>query len=144
MQDNLIEYKEWTMKSILGQEINVIEQMLSSIELKESRLDGIRIAVSEACVNAIEHGNQLNPNKDVKIIVESLQSEYIIRIYDEGKGMQEYPNVLPLLENKLLEDIPRGWGLSLISTFTDHVSCNFDNNGTFYLEMHFLKEEQSE
>ncbi|UCG61945.1 MAG: ATP-binding protein [Candidatus Zixiibacteriota bacterium] len=46
----------------------------------------ILVVISEAFTNALLHGNRLDPNKKIKIVIEINKSEMIADIIDEGQG----------------------------------------------------------
>jgi serine phosphatase RsbU (regulator of sigma subunit)/anti-sigma regulatory factor (Ser/Thr protein kinase) len=99
-----------------------VEQVVAGLGLSSRRLESLKTAVAEATMNAMEHGNQYQPEKPV--IIEVLASEKLIavRITDEG-GAQPIPEAeTPDLEAKLAElQTPRGWGLFLIKNLVDEM-----------------------
>src|SRR5690554_2569456 len=52
----------------------------------EKEIFGIKLAVEEALVNAIKHGNQLDPEKIVQIGFTVNEEGFSIEIRDEGPG----------------------------------------------------------
>ncbi len=52
----------------------------------ESELSRIKIAVYEACLNAIQHTRKMNPGDKVSIEVETFDNKLQINIYDRGFG----------------------------------------------------------
>src|SRR5712675_162668 len=49
---------------------------------------GVRLALEEALVNAIKHGNGLDPSKEVRVGCQISQEKVRIVIEDEGKGFR--------------------------------------------------------
>ena len=47
---------------------------------------GIRLCIEEALVNAVQHGNQNRPEKDVRIEVADMNDKCRIRVWDQGGG----------------------------------------------------------
>jgi anti-sigma regulatory factor (Ser/Thr protein kinase) len=66
-----------------------LHAVLKQLALSRERHQQILLAVSEAFSNALTHGNQLNPEKTIKLSVRTNESSLIVDIVDEGsKGME--------------------------------------------------------
>jgi serine/threonine-protein kinase RsbW len=50
------------------------------------RVDALRTAVSEACLNAIEHGNQMCADTRVRVLLSIDANRLSIDVADEGRG----------------------------------------------------------
>ena len=50
------------------------------------RIDDVKTAVSEACLNAMEHGNRLDANSRVLVRLRVNTDRLLVDIYDEGRG----------------------------------------------------------
>jgi serine/threonine-protein kinase RsbW len=70
-----------------------IEQLLKDHHYSERDLFGIKLAVEEALVNAIKHGNQMDRSKKVHISYRILPERFEVHITDEGGGFD--PNDVP-------------------------------------------------
>ena len=92
----------------------------------EDRVEDLKTAVEEACINAIEHGNQENAN--IKVLVELIadDSKLQIDIHDRGKGIPR--NVVkPDIDAKMArKQTSRGWGLFLIQSLMDEVEFDWN------------------
>ena len=91
------------------------------VGLPSDRLDDLRTAVSEACMNAIEHGNQENARRKVVILMSATESELEISVRDRGGAFivpDEAPDLGAVIEG---EKRARGWGLFLIRSLVDAV-----------------------
>jgi serine/threonine-protein kinase RsbW len=78
-----------TLPSDLGEARLVqmrIEEALVANTYTESEVFAIKLAVEEALVNAIKHGNQLNPDKNVNVSFQVTCERFDIKIADEGPG----------------------------------------------------------
>src|SRR5512143_2739788 len=74
----------------------------------EDRIEDLKTAVAEACLNAIEHGNKLDTSTKVGITLTVDESKLQVSVKDEGKGIDQVP--IPSIESKIKgEDKPRGW-----------------------------------
>jgi serine/threonine-protein kinase RsbW len=86
----------------------------------------VRLALEEALVNAIKHGNGLDPDKSVRIHCDIQDDRFFVEIEDEGPGFspEEVPD--PTLDENI--ERPSGRGLMLIRSFMTHVAFNDRGN----------------
>jgi serine/threonine-protein kinase RsbW len=91
-----------------------------SCNLCESELFAIRLALEEALVNAIKHGNGSDPNKKVQIDYEVSTQEVRIRIEDEGPGFD--PASLPDPTTSEFLERPCGRGILLMRHYMSRVT----------------------
>ena len=123
---------EFSVASELGNERLVMATVSSSVVgfgLPPARLERLKTAVSEAAMNAIEHGNGADPELEVGVRVEARGDRLVVQIRDWG-GESEIPDAeLPDIEAKLAgEQRPRGWGLFLIEQMVDEMSTSVDGS----------------
>ncbi len=93
----------------------------------EDRIEDLKTAVEEACINAIEHGNQQNAN--VKVLVELIadDSKLQVDIHDRGKGIHRGKIQKPDIDAKIAgKQSTRGWGLFLIQSLMDEVEFDWN------------------
>jgi serine/threonine-protein kinase RsbW len=83
----------------------------------EEDLHKIGMAVREAMVNAVVHGNRYNLKKKVHFNLASSAEQISVKIADEGEGFEEADLPDPLSEENLLRQ--SGRGLLLIKAFVD-------------------------
>ncbi len=57
------------------------------------RIEDLKTAVSEACLNAMEHGNLNRPDKRVLVSINYKDHVFSISVRDEGEGMRETPEI---------------------------------------------------
>ncbi|GAA3642285.1 ATP-binding protein [Asaccharospora irregularis] len=94
-------------------------------------IDDIKVAVSEACTNAIKHGD--NDRFYIKFSI--LENGLSIEIRDDGKGYDISSVGTPDLENPK----ESGLGLFIIKSLMDEVSIESKNNeGTLIKMTKFL------
>ena len=87
---------------------------------------GVRLALEEAMVNAIKHGNRMEPDKQVFIACELTAEEIMVVIEDQGEGFK--PEDVPdPTEDENLEN-PGGRGIMLIRSFMNAVAYNDRGN----------------
>jgi serine/threonine-protein kinase RsbW len=70
-------------------------------------------------VNAVVHGNRYNKNKHVHVNVTKSESDFTIRITDQGEGFETEHVPDPLDESNILRH--SGRGLYLMKAFMDDV-----------------------
>src|SRR5438067_1208344 len=63
-----------------------IEQALKTIHCGDRDLFSIKLAIEEALVNAIKHGNQMDRDKKVRVAYRVAADRFDILIADEGGG----------------------------------------------------------
>jgi len=109
---------ESTLESVNKAE-EMAEQIAAQAGFDEDIRGGITMAVREAMINAVLHGNAYDPAKRVNLSFEQNNRELIITIGDEGKGLEpdEIPD--PLAPENLMKQ--SGRGIFLIRAFMDEV-----------------------
>jgi serine/threonine-protein kinase RsbW len=103
-----------------------IEQHLRAHQYSEREIFSIKLALEEAMVNAIKHGNQLDKQKKVHVHYKVTSSRFDVRITDEGGGFD--PGDVP--DPTAVENLerPSGRGLMLMRHYMSEVCYN--DNGT--------------
>ena len=96
---------------------------------REERIDDLKTAVAEACINAIEHGNRLNEKLSVGVTLSAGTDALEVKVMDDGKGMKTHP-VKPDIDRKMHGDEdPRGMGMFLIQALVDEAEWVVGANG---------------
>jgi serine/threonine-protein kinase RsbW len=88
----------------------------------------IAMAVREAAVNAVLHGNAYDPGKKVSLAFERTAGDLVITIRDQGKGLDLNKIPDPLAPENLLKT--SGRGIFLIRSFMDEVQIHPSQTGT--------------
>ena len=97
-----------------------VAEAVQDVGLEPARFERLKTAVSEAAMNAIEHGNHGDPALPVHVRVSRDDREVTVRIVDNGGGKEIPEAETPDLEAKLAGlQKPRGWGLFLIKNMVD-------------------------
>jgi len=96
-----------------------IELSLAASDASERDIFCIKLALEEALVNAIKHGNQLDLSKSVSISYQVLRLSFEIRITDQGPGFD--PDDLP--DPTAIENLERpcGRGVMLMRHYMSDV-----------------------
>jgi serine/threonine-protein kinase RsbW len=94
----------------------------------EEDADNIAVAVREATVNAVLHGNQYDPHKHVALLFEATPQSFTVWVRDEGEGLDTAALPDPLAPENLLKK--SGRGIFLIRAFMDEVRFHKHHPGT--------------
>ncbi len=94
----------------------------------EDDIFGITMAVREAAVNAVVHGNQKDPSKQITVTFENTGSSLVFTVADQGKGLNPDTIPDPLAPENLLRG--SGRGIFLIRSFMDEVHFRQLDPGT--------------
>ncbi len=131
LADSTTSRVSFTLDSTLDS-VNKIEQTAEQYAQRagfdEDTIPHIAMAVREAAVNAVLHGNAYDVSKHVIASFETTSDDLVIRIIDQGPGLD--PNTLP--DPLAPENILRGSGrgIFLIRAFMDEVNFRQLHPGT--------------
>jgi serine/threonine-protein kinase RsbW len=104
------------------------EEFATLAGFDEDTVPNIAMAVREAAVNAILHGNAYNPAKNITAAFEANSDALIVRIADEGTGFDPTNVPDPLAAENILRG--SGRGIFLIKAFMDEVHFRQLHPGT--------------
>lgn len=102
--------------------VGLLEQL--SFSMRE--VFAVRLALEEALVNAIKHGNRMDPEKSVRIGCQVFEDKVSIVIEDEGEGFDVNDVPDPTDDDNL--EKPGGRGIMLMRSFMNTVSFNDKGN----------------
>ena len=108
---------ESTLESVDAAETLALDIAKTAGFHEEEDLHKIGMAVREAMVNAVVHGNRYNLKKKVHFSVSARGESLVVAIADEGEGFEPAELPDPLSEENLLRQ--SGRGLLLIKAFVD-------------------------
>lgn len=91
----------------------------------EKVLFGVRLSLEEAIINAIKHGNKLDPNKQVHVRYTINDKHFLIEIEDQGPGFDPVDIPDPTAPENL--ERPSGRGLLLMRAYM--TECDFLSRG---------------
>ena len=96
---------------------------------REDRVEDLKTAVAEACINAIEHGNRMNEKLSVGVVLSAQADSLEVKVIDDGKGMRARPHK-PDIDKKIHgEEDPRGMGMFLMQALVDEAEWVAGTNG---------------
>ena len=94
----------------------------------EDEIARISMAVREATINAVLHGNAYDPAKKVGFQLERTRDSLVITITDQGQGLDPSKIPDPLAPENLMKQ--SGRGIFLIRAFMDEVQIRQLHPGT--------------
>jgi serine/threonine-protein kinase RsbW len=100
-----------------------VEEVGRRIAFPRDTLAEVKLAVVEACLNALEYGAG---DVEVEVVAHPDDAEAWIEVavVDHGPGFDPSGVVRPVLEDKLRSKRKRGWGLELIRRLMDEVEIS--------------------
>ena len=116
-----------TMESVAEIEA-AAEKMAAEAGLDEDERFHVTMAAREAAVNAVLHGNEYDPAKQIAASFENTGAALVITIADQGKGLDPETLPDPLAPENLLRGAGRG--IFLIRAFMDEVHFRQLHPGT--------------
>jgi serine/threonine-protein kinase RsbW len=125
--------QHWQFDQRVANDLDVghaaIEDLMNALSMcgwEGADLFRIQMAVEEAVVNAIEHGNKRDPSKLVHIVFQVTPEKVTMMIQDEGEGF-DHRNVADPTEDELV-DKPRGRGVMLMRELMSEAIYNEAGN----------------
>lgn len=109
---------ESTLESVNKAE-KTAESCAQSAGFDEDTVPQITMAVREAAVNAVIHGNSYDPAKQFSVAFETTPEAMTVRVCDEGQGLDPETLPDPLAPENILRG--SGRGIFLIRAFMDEV-----------------------
>ncbi len=106
-----------------------------------ARIEDLKSAVAEACINAMQHGNKWRLEARVVVNMNINDDRFLISVTDQGNGMSnvpDYPGIKKIIEENAP---PRGLGVFIIKQLVDEVRFNqaADGGHMMIMEIKFAK-----
>ncbi len=103
-----------------------------SMRMTPDRIDEVRMAVVEACINALEHSRAADREIYVTFQVLGDRDEEMLRITVRDTGVGFSPDAIeePSMDAKIKAHRKRGWGLKIIRGLMDEVEIHSGSEGT--------------
>lgn len=102
------------------------------MEMSSDKIDEVRMAVVEACINSFEHSKADDRKVEIRFEVLGNDDPERLQITIKDSGVGFAPDTLkqPRIEDKLKEKSKRGWGLTIIKGLMDEVEIHSGADGT--------------
>jgi serine/threonine-protein kinase RsbW len=105
---------------------DAVIQEVGRFGYSEAAAFAIKLALEEGLINAIKHGNRLDPCKSVELSYDVDEERVRITIVDEGPGFAPEDVPDPTADENLAK--PCGRGLMLMRAYMDEVHFNPEGN----------------
>lgn len=125
----MVSSRNYVVKGILEKAYEVEKEIIADLEqlgYDENDLFSVRLAMDEALINAIKHGNQGDPSKPLNIDYEADHNKVEISVEDQGEGFDHSSIADPTQDEHLNKT--HGRGIFLIREFMTHVHFNEKGN----------------
>lgn len=117
-----------TDKKIIPEIENLLKSVQNKVPFDNYKFHNILVASTEAVINAIQHGNRYNPNKNVILKIIAKSDKIIVSVADEGEGFDPSTLEDPRTPENILKE--RGRGIFIIKELSDKTSIVTTQQGT--------------
>ncbi len=105
------------------------------MEMGRDKIDEVKMAVAEACINAFEHSQTPDRKVDIEFRIGSESDAngrpYLeVDVSDAGRGFDPSRLETPEFSAKLRSPRKRGWGIRIIESLMDDVRIESGARGT--------------
>lgn len=114
-------------------------EFVRTAPLSREEFDDLKVALSEACANAIAHGSPRGGESQFGVRCSLTPDELVMEVMDEGPGFAPRA-AMPLPERYS----PSGRGIFLMQHFCDSVRVERRKNGTALIMTKRLRRRESE
>lgn len=114
----------------LGVPDAVLLELGGDLECARRPLEELGSSVIEACTNAMEHGNKLDPRLNITVIFEIEDRTVSITVLDEGDGF-DFENWRP--SSEIMRQ--RGRGILIMREFSDSLEFGRYDDGRFMIRL---------
>jgi serine/threonine-protein kinase RsbW len=105
----------------------LVGEAVKAYGLSEELAHWLELTISESMINAIQHGNRLDPAKQATLKISSTDDVLEIIVEDQGKGFALDTVADPTDAANLLK--PGGRGILIIRSFMDEVDLTQSEGG---------------
>jgi serine/threonine-protein kinase RsbW len=118
--------------------------MAALMGFSRDRIEDLKTAVAEACINAIEHGNQFNSSRTVGVVMSTCDDQLEVKVIDDGIGIARKP-AAPDIDRKMHgEEDPRGMGMFLIQALVDEAEWHKGPPGKSFVRLVIKLDKENE
>jgi len=111
----------------------VVSALGEWMEMDRDKIDEVKMAVVEACINAFEHSQ--TPDRKVELdfrngVADGSRVYLELGVSDAGRGFDPARVAAPEIADKLRSKSKRGWGIKIIESLMDDVRIESGTLGT--------------
>ncbi|NJP06527.1 MAG: ATP-binding protein [Chloroflexaceae bacterium] len=125
--------------SVLGYEKvarDAVASFAKFVGFDSHRLEDIKTALGEACINAIEHGNLLNADLRVHVLCTYEHNRFLVKVFDQGlKDYNKATKPISIEEKVAGLGTLRGMGLMIITELADESAFFDESDGSSCLQL---------
>lgn len=129
--------KEISLTLPMGPEMEIAASkaataVAESIDMTADKIDEVRMAVVEACINAIEYSGSVDQKVHLtfSVLGGDAPQRLVVVVRDYGVGFVPEEVEEPHIEDKLNAQRKRGWGLKIMRGLMDEVDIRSGADGT--------------
>jgi serine/threonine-protein kinase RsbW len=129
--------REISLTLLMGPEMEIAASraataVAQSMHMSADKIDEVRMAVVEACINAIEHSSSSDQTVYLSFAVlgQGEPERLEVTVRDTGVGFVPGELEDPRIEEKLVSERKRGWGLKIMRGLMDEVEVRSGADGT--------------
>jgi serine/threonine-protein kinase RsbW len=103
------------------------------MEMGRDKIDEVKMAVVEACINAFEHSETPDRRVELDFRIGNAPGSRVyleVGVSDAGKGFDPARVSPPDMADKLKSPRKRGWGIKIIESLMDDVRIESGTHGT--------------
>ena len=124
---------ELSLPNVVGYEriaMGCSETFAKNLGFSRERIEDLKTAVAEACLNAMKHGNKMKSDVRVVVVMNHTDDSFQVEVWDKGEGIEKFPGD-PDIDRIINQMDPiMGFGLFLIRKLVDQVEFNkIDSKG---------------
>lgn len=119
-----------TLRLVLSSEVRLVdivhaasEQMAGLAGFDEDDALNVGIAVREAVINAIAHGNRMDASRKVDVLLKARPRSITARVRDQGRGFDAGATPDPTTADNVLQT--SGRGILMIRAYVDRVDFKY-------------------
>lgn len=115
--------------------MNTAASMAELMGFSKERIEDLKTAVAEACINAMEHGNQFKDFVHVGVVLSGTDDELEVKVIDDGGGIQSKPASPDIVRKMAGEESTRGMGMFLIESLVDEAEWHKGPPGKSFVRL---------
>ena len=135
MAEGVLREVELALPMVPGMEIeasSAATAIADSIRMNPDRIDEVRLALVEACINALEYSHADEVYLTFQVLGKTEPEKLRVIVHDDGVGFSPDDLEEPRLGDKIgsKDKRKRGWGLKIIHGLMDEVEIHSGADGT--------------
>lgn len=103
-----------------------VNELFYEFTISHKYFNKVFLCLSEAVLNAIQHGNKYDVNKKITVNINYLNECVVIKIKDEGEGFNFNKIIDPTIHGNIKKE--SGRGLHIIKSLSEKIEYNRKGN----------------